>query len=105
MWHELDFEAMARGEHANAPRPRPEDAERIVVFARLELYNRGMPCHASALRGRLRDHYGLRPPPSLRRIRQILKLHGLTHRRTGWYEGDEPGWLPAASRVPREERR
>lgn len=105
MWYELDFEAMAREENAYAPRQQPAEVESLVVFVRLELYNRELPCGAAALRNRLRDHYSLRPLPSLRRIRQILRCHGLTHRRTGWYEGEEPGWLAPASRIPREERR
>jgi len=38
----------------------------------------------------------------LRRIGDILIRHGLTHGRTGWYEGDEPAWLPTSGRIPEE---
>ena len=105
MWHELDQETMAREENAFAPPRAPNEVEQIVVLARLELYNRNRPCGVAALRQRLQDHYNLRPLPSRHRIKQILVRHGLTYRRTGWYEGEELDWLPTSSCVPKEERR
>jgi len=105
MWRDLDQQALAREENAfSAPRT-PEEVEQIVVLARLELYNGNRPCSADVLQRLLQDHYHLRPLPSRRRIRQILVQYGLTHGRTGWYEGEELDWLPAASRIPKEERR
>jgi len=105
MWHELDQEALAREETAFAsPRP-PEEVEQIVALARLDLYNRNRPCGAGALQRHLQDHAHLRPLPSRRRIGQILIQYGLTHGRTGWYEGEDLAWLPAASRIPKEKRR
>ncbi len=105
MWHELDQKALAREENAFAAPRTPEEVEQIVVLARLELYNRNRPCGADALQHHLHDHYHLRPLPSRRRIGEILTQHGLTHGRTGWYEGEELDWLPAASCIPKKERR
>jgi hypothetical protein len=105
MWHELDPEALAREEHAIAPPRSLDEVEQIVALARLELYNRNQSYGVAALRRRLQDHYNLRPLPSRHRIKQILVRQGLTHRRTGWYEGEELDWLPTSSGVPREERR
>ena len=105
MWPELDFEALSREEHALSPVRTPDVVERIVVFVRLELYNRGQPCGAAALRRRQPEQYCLRPLPSLCRIGEILVRHGLTHGRIGRYESDEPCWLPASSRIPERERR
>jgi hypothetical protein len=66
-----------------------EEIEQIVVMTRLNLYNRGLPCGASALRRHLREQDSIRPTPSVRRIGQWLRRHGLTHARTGCYEGEE----------------
>ena len=105
MWHELDQEAIARAEHAGSPPRSQQETEALVVMVRLALYNQNQPCGAVALRRRLQDHYCLRPLPSLHRIRKILVQYGLTHKRTGWYEGEEPFWLPASSCIPQEKRR
>ena len=105
MWSELDQKALPREGNAFAAPRTPDEVEQIVVLARMELYNRNRPCGADALQRHLHDHYQLRPLPSRRRIGEILILHGLTHGRTGWYEGEELDWLPAASHVPKEERR
>jgi hypothetical protein len=86
-------------------RSTDEELEFLVVIARLHLYNHGRPCGAVALRRHLHEHYGVRALPSTRPIGRILVLYGLTHGRTGWYEGDEPDWLPQSSWVPRQERR
>lgn len=105
MWHELDQEAMAREENAFTAPCSPEEVEQFVVFVRLQLYNRNRPCGAGALYRHLKEHHNLRPLPSRWRIRRILIQYGLTHRRTGWYEGEELDWLPAASQIPKEDRR
>ena len=75
----------------------PGELEQIVVAARLRLYNKGLPCGALALRRYLRDD-DVRPLPSARQIGQWLAMHGLTHARTGWYEGDKPEWLPQSGK-------
>lgn len=79
--------------------------EVIICFARLHLYNKGLPCGADALRRYLRREMGLCPLPSVRRIGKILTLYGLTHRRTGWYDGEELRGLPASAHVPEAQRR
>ena len=89
---------------AAAPRS-PEAVEHIVVMERLHRYNHSLPCGAVALRRHLREEATLHPLPSLRRIRQILTQYGLTHSRTGWYEGEELDWLPASARGPEAQRR
>lgn len=72
----------------------------IVRFVRLELYNRGLTCGAGAVRRRLKEVYDLKPLPSVRTIGHILAAEGLTHGRTGWYEGEESCWVPAAAKLP-----
>ena len=83
----------------------PEEVEHIVVIERLHRYNHGLPCGAVALRRHLRENASSQPLPSVRRITQILTQYGLTHGRTGWYEGEEPDWLPTSARVPEAQRR
>ena len=67
-----------------------DEIEEIVVFTRLELYNRGVPCGPKAIRKRMDDDYSVRPLPSTSTIARILARRGLTHARTGWYPGDGP---------------
>jgi hypothetical protein len=79
MWKDLDLEAMAEEEHRySQPRP-PEDVEQIVVMARLELWNRSVPCGANALHRRLDEFYHLKPLPSVRTIGRILARNGLVN--------------------------
>ena len=79
MWKDLDMEAMAEEEHRySVPRP-PEEIEQIVVMARLELWNRRVPCGAPALRKRLDEFYHLRPLPSVRTIGRILARNDLVN--------------------------
>lgn len=66
-----------------------EETKEIVRLVRLELYNRGLACGAEAVRRRLDDVYEVEPLPSVRTIGRILASEGLTHGRTGWYEGEE----------------
>lgn len=93
-----------QADNAAAPRS-PEEIEHIVVMERLHRYNYGLPCGAHALRRHLREDTGLQPLPSTRCINQILTRYGLTHGRTGWYEGEELDRLPASARVPEAQRR
>lgn len=87
-----------------APRSS-EDVEHIVVMERLHRYNDGLPCGALALRRHLRAEAVLNPLPSLRHIRRILTQYGLTHGRTGWHDGEQLDWLPAAAHVPDARRK
>ena len=104
MWAQLDLEEMATEQNAYAgPRPA-EEVEQIVILARLELYNQGLPCGAVAVRNRLDEFYQLKALPSTRTIGRILARNGLTHGRTGWYKGDEFEWAPATSRRPKRSK-
>ena len=98
MWKDLELEQLAAEENACSPAGPPEEVEELVVAARLELYNRGRPYGAAALRKRLDEHYHLKPLPSVRTIGGILARQELTHARTGWYEGDQPQGLTASTR-------
>jgi len=82
-----------------------EEVEHIVVMERLHRYKHGLPCSAVALRRHLQKKALLHPLPSVRHIRQILTQYGLTHGRTGWYEGEQLDWLPASARVPDARRK
>jgi hypothetical protein len=65
-----------------------EEMEQIVVLERLTLYNQGRPCGAKAIRDDLHARGEENAVPSERTIGRILSRHGLTHARTGWYEGE-----------------
>lgn len=65
-----------------------QQIEQIVVWERLSLYNRGLPCGPKALRTSLAAELPPYQLPSERTIARILARNGLTHGRTGWYEGD-----------------
>lgn len=81
--------------------PRSSEAvEHIIVMERLCRYNHGWLCGALALRRHLQGEAILHPLPSVRHIRRILTQYGLTHGRTGWYEGEQLDWLPTSARVP-----
>ena len=77
----------------------------MVVWERLHRYNHGLLCGASALRRRLDEHYCVRPLPSVGKIGRILTVYGLTHGRTGWYEGEDLDWLPGSAQVPASQRK
>ena len=62
--------------------------ERMVSFVRLELYNRALACGPKAIRERMAQFYRATPLPSVSTISRVLARHGLTHQRTGWYDGD-----------------
>ena len=65
-----------------------DEMEQIVVMHRLSLYNQGLPCGAKAIRDDLDARTEEASLPSERTIGRILARHGLTHGRTGWYEGE-----------------
>jgi putative transposase len=67
----------------------PAEIEQLIVWERLYLYNRGLPCGAYAIRQRL-EQQEIRPLPSVRSIHRILYRYGLTHRRTGFYPDSDP---------------
>ena len=62
-----------------------QQVEQCVIFVRLELYNRMMPCGQNAVQERCRDFYHLIPLPSERTIARILSRNVLTYGRTGIY--------------------
>jgi hypothetical protein len=101
MWGQLDLEKMASEHNVYARLCTAEEVEQIVILARLELYNRGLPCGAVAVRKRLDQFYQLSALPSARTIGRILARNGLTYGRTGGYKGDEPRWSPTTSSRPK----
>ena len=64
-----------------------EEVEEIVVITRLDLYNRGVTCGPTAIRTQMNNE-SVRPLPSVSTIARILTRRGLTHARTGLYDGD-----------------
>lgn len=72
-------------QHVIAVRTKQE-IEEIVVFARLELYNQGLPCGPKAIRARIDALYLQKQLPSESTIARILVKRCLTHGRTGCYE-------------------
>lgn len=68
------------------PMRTTQEIEEIVVFVRLELYNRDLPCGSKAIRKKLDAFYHVKPLPSESTIARILAKRCLTHRRTGCYE-------------------
>jgi putative transposase len=71
------------------PRFLPAKIEQWIVWERLHLYNRGLPCGAWAIRLRL-NLLGIQPLPSVTSIHRILSRNGLTHGRTGIYTDSNP---------------
>jgi hypothetical protein len=60
-----------------------QEIEECVVFARLELYNRDMPCGPKAVQEKLKA-YHVNPLPSESAISRIMARRGLTDGRTGF---------------------
>jgi hypothetical protein len=60
-----------------------QEIEECVVFTRLELYNRAMPCGPKAVQEKLKV-YHVNPLPSESTISRIMVRHGLTDGRTGF---------------------
>ena len=90
MWNDVELETLSAQENAGTPTWTSEQLEELVRLTRLELYNRNLPCGATALRNRLALLYPRQPLPSVRTIGRILARHGLTRGRTGCYPGDDP---------------
>ena len=63
-----------------------QEIEELVVFTRLELYNRDLPCGPKAIRRRLDAYHLVKPLPSESTISRILIRRCLTHGRTGCYQ-------------------
>jgi hypothetical protein len=78
------------------PRFLPAEIEQVIVWERLHLYNRGLPCGALAIRQSL-GQQEVRPLPSVRSIHRILSRNGLTHRRSGIYTDPDPPTPPLPS--------
>jgi putative transposase len=64
------------------------EIEEIVMVIRLHLYNHGLPCGPKKIRKKMNES-DEEPLPSERTISRILARQGLTHKRTGWYPGEE----------------
>lgn len=64
------------------------EIEEIVTMIRLNLYNHDLPCGPKEIRKKMNE-FDEEPLPSERTISRILARQGLTHKRTGWYPGDE----------------
>ncbi len=90
MFAELDLEELAEQSCDRPSRRTAQELEEIVIYARLALYNRDMPCGPRALRKHLEESLVLEPLPSERSIARLLAHNGLTHGRTGLYSGDSP---------------
>jgi hypothetical protein len=90
MFAELNDEAIIAPSCCTPSLHTAKEIEEIVVYARLELYNRNVPCGPRALRKHLDEALHIQPLPSERSIARILAHNGLTHGRTGWYAGECP---------------
>lgn len=98
MWKDVDVEELMKEQWIPSEPSTREEIERVVVFTRLDLYNRGVPCGPKAIRSTMDEFYHVTPLPSTRTIARILARNGLTYGRTGWYEGEDPDWLPASAK-------
>jgi len=76
------------------------EIEQIVVDARLHLYNHACFCGARAIERYLIPQIFLQTP-SARTIHRILVRNGLTHGRTGFYDGEiPPPSVPSPTKPP-----
>ncbi|MFO8239701.1 MAG: hypothetical protein R6T90_01745 [Dissulfuribacterales bacterium] len=64
------------------------EIEEIITMIRPNLYNHGLPCGPKEIRRKMNES-DEEPLPSERTISRILARQGLTHKRTGWYPGEE----------------
>jgi len=64
------------------------EVEEIITMTRLDLYNHDRPCGPKEILRKLKES-DVKPLPSERTISRILARQGLTHKRTGWYPGEE----------------
>jgi hypothetical protein len=98
MWSEVDKDELARECWVPTRPSTKQEIEQMVVHVRLWLYNDAAPCGPKAIREALDTEYHAHPLPSERTIARILARNGLTYGRTGWYEGDDPDWLPESAK-------
>ena len=98
MWAEVDKDELMKEHWVPAQPCTKQQIEEIVVLVRLQLYNQAVPCGPKAIREAMDALYHVRPLPSERSIARILAQNGLTHGRTGWYEGDDPSDLPESAK-------
>jgi len=75
-----------KAENALKPEWTKQEIEEAVIFVRLELYNRDLPCGPKPIRKRLQEFYRIEPLPSERTIARLLSRNGLTNGKTGIYE-------------------
>ncbi len=62
-----------------------EEIVEIVKIIRLNLYNKGLHCGASAIKKEMEEEQ-IEPVQSESSIGRILSRHSLTHGRTGFYD-------------------
>ena len=62
----------------------PEELKELIILTRYCLYNHSAPCGAQAIARELQC-LNIRPLPSLSFIGRVLRINGLTYRRTGFY--------------------
>ena len=62
----------------------PDHIKEIIIMTRLSLYNHNQRYGPKFIRRQL-QRQAIKPLPSLTLISRILRLYGLTHRRTGIY--------------------
>jgi hypothetical protein len=84
MWKDVDVHQLAREVYLQVQPCTKEEIEEHVRCARLELYNRDLPCGPRPIRERLEERQ-VHPLPSERAIGKLLARLGLTHGRTGFY--------------------
>ena len=85
MWKGVDVEQLSQEAYLPVEPCTEEEIEEHVRFARLELYNRDLPCGPRAICERLEERQ-VHPLPSERTIARLLAGLNLTHGRTGFYE-------------------
>lgn len=64
-----------------------EEIKEIVIFVRLNLYNKMVPCGAKAIKEQMKS-MDVEPLPSISKINRILKDNYLTHQRMGYSPED-----------------
>ncbi len=90
MWSDLDLDALAKEQWLPVEPITMDEIEKIVVSVRLELYNKGAPCGPVPIRKNMEEYCFVTPLPSTSIITRMLAHNGLTHGRTGWYNGEGP---------------
>jgi len=93
----MQTSGLTKEQETHSDRRTAHEIAEIIVSFRLQLYNRAVSCGPKAIRNMM-DVYNARPLPSERIIARTLAQNGLTYGRTGWYEGDDPEWLPESAK-------